>query len=255
MTQTGIANAMVITDDLQHISQEALEGLDCGDTVIKVTGNERHAYKVSYRDEIEGEMCLTYADHENVEEVYFERNENGVWEYKQKDNTNIAEINEIPNVEEAEEGTIDKVLGLNSSGDVVKGTIAGGTKLYKHEITMQNVTASGGMPLVMEVISLDSTEQSFNEKFNYFMLSAIKVRFGSSFPITSPVDKIEFVCVYSDIITKEYGLCLYYMGGGASTTKLFNRTTYTTDGTTVTQTNSVNKTYTNVSISDTVTEL
>lgn len=47
-------------------------------------------------------------------------------------------IAEIPNVEEAPSGTIASVLGLDSNGDLVKGTISGGTKLYKHWLAHTN---------------------------------------------------------------------------------------------------------------------
>lgn len=37
------------------------------------------------------------------------------------------------------DGTIDKVLGFDSSNNLVKGAVSGGTKLYKHEITVSGV--------------------------------------------------------------------------------------------------------------------
>lgn len=47
-------------------------------------------------------------------------------------------LNPAPNVEEAQSGTIASggVLGLNSEGKVVKGSISGGTQLYKHFIQL-----------------------------------------------------------------------------------------------------------------------
>lgn len=38
-------------------------------------------------------------------------------------------------VESASAGTIDKVLGLNTSGKLVKGEVSAGTKLYQHYIS------------------------------------------------------------------------------------------------------------------------
>lgn len=42
---------------------------------------------------------------------------------------------DIPNVEEAPIGEIVDALGLDEDGKVVKGSISGGTKLYRHHIT------------------------------------------------------------------------------------------------------------------------
>lgn len=51
-----------------------------------------------------------------------------------------GEIELPPDVEQAQSGTIasGSVLGLNSSGKVVKGIVSGGIKLYKHAITINN---------------------------------------------------------------------------------------------------------------------
>ena len=43
----------------------------------------------------------------------------------------------VEGVKEAPSGTINKALGLNSSGELVKGTISGGTQLYRHDITFE----------------------------------------------------------------------------------------------------------------------
>ena len=45
------------------------------------------------------------------------------------------EADAIPNVESAQAGTIDKVLGLDANGKLVKGDVSGGTKLYRHVIS------------------------------------------------------------------------------------------------------------------------
>lgn len=34
------------------------------------------------------------------------------------------------------DGTLNKVLGVDASGNIVKGEVSGGTQIYKHEITL-----------------------------------------------------------------------------------------------------------------------
>jgi len=75
--------------DISSLTGDQLDVLHCGDLVVKVSGDQRHTYWVSYKDEINGELSLTYADHENVEEVYYEKS-GGVWGYVQTDNTPIS---------------------------------------------------------------------------------------------------------------------------------------------------------------------
>lgn len=48
------------------------------------------------------------------------------------------ETDAIPNVESAVDGTIDKALGLDATGKLVKGTASGGSKLYRHDIVISD---------------------------------------------------------------------------------------------------------------------
>lgn len=57
------------------------------------------------------------------------------------DNINKPAFDAIPSksveaIEGTQEGTIASVLGLDSDGKLVKGNVSGGTKLYKHTITI-----------------------------------------------------------------------------------------------------------------------
>ena len=76
-------------NDITALTAQQLDSLKPGDSVIKITGNEKHAYTVSYKDSTKGELSLVYADHNNVEEVYFEKVE-GVWTYIITENTHIG---------------------------------------------------------------------------------------------------------------------------------------------------------------------
>ena len=74
--------------DITALTADQLDALRNGDLVIKITGNQKHTYWVSYKDEVKGELSLVYADHQNAEEVYYEKVE-GAWTYIQTDITTI----------------------------------------------------------------------------------------------------------------------------------------------------------------------
>lgn len=78
MISYGVANAMIMTDDIEHLPAEILECLDCGDTVIKVSENgEKHTYKVAYQNANKTEIALVYCDYHSIEELYWEKGESG----------------------------------------------------------------------------------------------------------------------------------------------------------------------------------
>lgn len=83
----NIGRTIVETEDIKTIPSGVLELLEMGDLVIKKTGDELHSYYVSYRKY--NEMSLTYVDHQNSEEVYFEKGENG-WEWITTDITPLS---------------------------------------------------------------------------------------------------------------------------------------------------------------------
>ena len=139
-TRSNMPLFVVECSDVKALSNSQIDLLRCGDYLVKKSGNERHAYKVAYKDNVKGEMALVYCDTHNVEEVYYEKGESG-WEWVVTENTPIdkfltqtqvdARVKAV--VEGATSGTIDSVLGLDTNGKLVKGTISGGTQLYRHE--------------------------------------------------------------------------------------------------------------------------
>lgn len=94
--------------DVEALSNAQCQLLKPGHVVIKVTGNERHTYVVSYKDEVKGEMSLTYTDHQNTEEVYYEVR-NNVWTFVQKD---------IFNFNTAIDAVIDTMNMSEENGDI-----------------------------------------------------------------------------------------------------------------------------------------
>ena len=78
MLEYGVANAKILTDDIEHLPAEVLEELDVGDTVVKVSnGGERHLYKVAYQNANKTEIALVYCDYHTIEELYWEKGESG----------------------------------------------------------------------------------------------------------------------------------------------------------------------------------
>lgn len=81
----GIIQTIIETDDITKLSSEALDELSIGDTVAKRTGNQLHAYRVSYKGEGVGEgICLTYCACGYIETVSYDRKATG-WEYNSTD--------------------------------------------------------------------------------------------------------------------------------------------------------------------------
>ena len=75
----------VEVENITEIDGAILDGLKCGDKVIKVTGKKKHAYIVSYKGEGVGEgICLTYADAAGTETVSYDYTEDG-WVYNSTD--------------------------------------------------------------------------------------------------------------------------------------------------------------------------
>lgn len=76
--------------DITALTGAQLDALRNGDMVVKITGTQKHTYIVTYKDETAGELLLTYCDWQNVEGVYYEKQE-GTWTYVQTDYTHISQ--------------------------------------------------------------------------------------------------------------------------------------------------------------------
>lgn len=86
-----LALAGIEVEDITALTNEQLDALECGDKVIKVTGKQKHAYKVSYKGEGAGEgLCLTYVDASIVETVSYDRTAEG-WAYNSTDKTPLGQ--------------------------------------------------------------------------------------------------------------------------------------------------------------------
>ena len=71
--------------DITKLTDEQLDGLQVGGKVIKVTGNQKHLYFVTYKGEGAGEgICLSYNAAGYGETVSYDRTESG-WAYNSTD--------------------------------------------------------------------------------------------------------------------------------------------------------------------------
>lgn len=77
----------VESDDIQTLSNEILNSLKAGDVVVKITDEQKHSYRVSYKEDYKG-LCLTYSDASVVETISYDCTD-GEWIYNSTDVTNI----------------------------------------------------------------------------------------------------------------------------------------------------------------------
>lgn len=79
----------ITVEDIKALTETEINKLTTGDVVIKSKDGKAHAYTVAYKKD--NEMSLVYADHETVEEVYYEKN-NDTWAYIQTDNLEFKTV-------------------------------------------------------------------------------------------------------------------------------------------------------------------
>ena len=121
--KSGVANALIEVDDITNII-DLCEGLDIGDLVAENKNGVKKLYRVSTRGV--SELALSYVDNEQSSVVAYERDENGVWSYDETKETELGG--------------------------------GGGTKLYKHTIT---VTPSG-TPAISTIIVINNSNNEIN---------------------------------------------------------------------------------------------
>ena len=130
-TRSNMPLYVLEVSNVKTLSNAQIDLLRCGDYLVKKDASGEHAYKVTFKSDTG--MCITYHDASVVETQSYDKID-GVWTYNSEDKT--PNLLELQNVEDAPDGTINKALGLDSNGGLVKGTISGGTKLYKHTINL-----------------------------------------------------------------------------------------------------------------------
>ena len=82
------AAAPIEVADISKLTAAQLDALNVGDKVVKVTGNEKHLYWVTYKATTGGGLCLTYFDALNTETASYDRTESG-WAFNSFDKGSI----------------------------------------------------------------------------------------------------------------------------------------------------------------------
>ena len=168
--------ALAIKDDtsIKHkvsnildMDDSVLDALKVGDVVQKKTNDMEHCYIVTYKEEKHG-ICLTYFDAGYAETVSYDYSTDH-WVYNSTDITNIVDVTKAPS------GSIQDCLGLDSNGDLVKGVISGGTKLYKHVISFTTPANK-----YLYVYSTSSTQPTAEVDLANLIGSSLSSRFGGN---------------------------------------------------------------------------
>lgn len=84
---SGVSSLSGITD-MTKLTDDQCNALECGDVVLKKTGNQYHSYRVSYKEKNTG-MCLTYVDATSVETISYDYT-GGHWVYNSTDHTTLT---------------------------------------------------------------------------------------------------------------------------------------------------------------------
>lgn len=83
---TGICPLQIVVDDIEKISAEALEDLECGDVVVKETLEDgkvlHHAYLVTHKQATG--ICISYNTTGYSETISYDKID-GVWTFNSKD--------------------------------------------------------------------------------------------------------------------------------------------------------------------------
>lgn len=134
-----------VVENIKQLTDEQCEALQCGDVVAKKTGTQFHCYKVTYKEDKHG-LVLTYMDASLIEGQSYDYTD-GHWVYNSEDITHPGghtdtEVKALAKeeVESASSGTLADVLGLDSGGNLVKGAVSGGVKLYLHTVVINDDT-------------------------------------------------------------------------------------------------------------------
>lgn len=80
-----VPSQKIVVTNMTTLTKQQLDALNVGDQVIKVTGNQKHLYIVTYKGEGSGEgICITYTAAGYGETVSYDRTASG-WQYNSTD--------------------------------------------------------------------------------------------------------------------------------------------------------------------------
>lgn len=106
-TNQPVYYKLPVSSNIQSLSDDLLNSLRVGDVVQKKTGNQKHCYIVTYKEEKHG-ICLTYVDCGYMETISYDY-VGGHWVFNSKD------VKEVP--------TDESILSMLESKDVKVKTL------------------------------------------------------------------------------------------------------------------------------------
>lgn len=89
-TNQPVYYKLPVSSNIQSLSDDLLNSLRVGDVVQKKTGNQKHCYVVTYKEEKKG-ICLTYVDCGYMETISYDYTA-GHWVYNSKDVCEVASL-------------------------------------------------------------------------------------------------------------------------------------------------------------------
>ena len=130
-------------DNVSELSDEQLDSLRCGDIVAKKTGNQKHAYIVSYKGEGAGEgICLTYCAAGYIETISYDYI-NGHWLFNSKDICEVASKDDVEDIIES-------------------GLVENAKPIYCHPITINYETSPKYIRITCLIFNNDPTPFTIN---------------------------------------------------------------------------------------------
>lgn len=105
-TNQPVYYKLPVSSNIQSLSDDLLNSLRVGDVVQKKTGNQKHCYVVTYKEEKKG-ICLTYVDCGYMETISYDYTD-GHWVFNSKD---VCDVKETIKTMSLEKGGI-----LNTTG-------------------------------------------------------------------------------------------------------------------------------------------
>lgn len=152
------------TSDITNLSTKDINKLKAGDIVLKKTGNQKHTYIVSYKEENQG-ICLTYVDASVAETVSYDYNAfTKEWVYNSTDITPLegAQYTAGDNIT-IDHGVISATDTIYTAGTGISITgniISKSTLIYLHHVEFKTSSTYNGKYYAFDIISTS------NEPFN-----------------------------------------------------------------------------------------
>lgn len=152
-TRTNQPIELVSTDDIEHLSDSVLNELKCGDIITKQTGNMKHTYIVSYKEEKHG-ICLSYFACGYLETISYDYT-NGHWVFNSKDVFYVGDMSEYDLVVKTIEQT-----QANYSADFSSQEILDLNTGITYNPIYARLEQIGNVLYIVNVFELENTTQS-----------------------------------------------------------------------------------------------